>query len=476
VFLYTSGSFTGPLVDLDGDLAASTSQITIRGCTFTSGAPPTIRSAARLLSLNGVHTVNIDGCRFGGGDVLVEGKRGVTTDDFSNAVVFTNCFFAHADTAEIQNPGSAWSFTGCIFEACDDEPRAVRVTIAAGECLGLSFTGCWFGDDSDAENWIEWNGYGLSAVGNHISVNAAASTFVKLTAESFGVSITGNRTRGSGWLIDDDTAGTSEQIVVIGNHLESGVDIFKAGTIPDGALYHDFAGKLRVQGGDQFAIDGRLTTTAAILMTGIASGSNVLSSWASGASKANWKMSSNGVLTFGDGTSDPDTTLKRNGVGELYTTGDFRIGGKLIIDVPAGEAWFSTPAATTIGTAGVYVKAAGTTTLETTPAAVQFTMPSDNRLTYTGTETRKFRVTATCSVTSASDAQLLGFALAENGAVADKTTIQRHFVTGANEAAMTLHGLFELAENDYIELFVTNETDTNAVTVERGDLSVVAYT
>lgn len=476
VFLYSSGSFTGPLVDLDGDLAASTSQITIRGCTFTSATPPTIRSAARLLSLNGVHTVNIDSCRFGGADVLVEGKRGVTTDDFSNAVVFTNCFFAHADTAEIQNPGSAWSFTGCIFEACDDEPRAVRVTLAAGACRALSFTGCWFGDDSVAGDWIEWNGEGFAAAGNIVSVDNINTSFVKLTAQSYGVTITGTRTRGGGWLVDDTTVGTSEQVVVIGNHIELGVDIFKGGTVPDGALYHDYFGVLRVHGDNQFKIDGKLTTSDQIVLTGVAAGSAVLQSWASGASKANWQFQAGGTFWWGNGTDDVDTVLKRNGVAELYTTGDFRVGGKLIIDVPAGEAWFSTPAATTIGTAGVYVKAAGTTTLETTPAAVQFTMPSSNRLTYSGTETRKVKVTFTFSATTAGTNDLLGFALAKNGTVADKTIIQRYVSTGTDEGAGAIHGLFELDEDDYIEVFVTNVDATDTVTIERGNLTAVAYT
>lgn len=144
--------------------------------------------------------------------------------------------------------------------------------------------------------------------------------------------------------------------------------------------------------------------------------------------------------------------------------------------VACGELWFSTPAATTITVKSTYYKAAGTTTLETTPAAADFTMPSDNRLTYSGTDTRKFWVSFTFSAKCGGTNQLLGFALAQGGTVADKTKIQRQVSTGADEGAGAVHGLFELATNGYIELWVTNETSTNTVTIQHGDLSIVAIT
>ena len=144
--------------------------------------------------------------------------------------------------------------------------------------------------------------------------------------------------------------------------------------------------------------------------------------------------------------------------------------------VAVGEYWFSTPAATTIGVATTFVKAAGTTTLETTPAAVDFTMPASNRLLYGGTDTRKFYVTFHFSATTAGTNDNLGFALAENGTVSDKTKIKRYVSTGADEGAGAVHGLFELATGDYIEVFVTNHDDTATVTIEHGNLTIVAIT
>ena len=139
-----------------------------------------------------------------------------------------------------------------------------------------------------------------------------------------------------------------------------------------------------------------------------------------------------------------------------------------------GEIYFSTAVETVIAGIGTYVKALGTTTFVTDPAPVQFTMPSNNRLTYTGTVTKKFWVSCTFSATSASNIQLLGFDLAKNGTiVADKATIQRKVGTGTDEGAGAVHGLFSLSTDDYIELWVANETSTGNLTIKHGNLSVV---
>ena len=141
---------------------------------------------------------------------------------------------------------------------------------------------------------------------------------------------------------------------------------------------------------------------------------------------------------------------------------------------PVGELWFSSAVETIIGSSGVFVKALGTTTLETDPAAVEFTMPTDNRLTHTGTDTRTYWVSCTFSAIGAGTNQLLAFALAQDGAVSDKTIVQRQVGTGSDEGAGSVHGLFTMTLNSYIELFVTNQTSAQNVTIQHGDLSIVA--
>ena len=145
-------------------------------------------------------------------------------------------------------------------------------------------------------------------------------------------------------------------------------------------------------------------------------------------------------------------------------------------DTPASaELYLSSAAETTITTGGVAVKAAGTTVLETTPAAVGFTMPSSNRLTYGGTETKKFLVVVTFSASSAAAAKMLGFHLAENGTVNAKTSIERYVGSANEKGAGGIQGLFEMATNDYVEMFVSNETtpaSSTNLTIEHMTMTV----
>ena len=121
------------------------------------------------------------------------------------------------------------------------------------------------------------------------------------------------------------------------------------------------------------------------------------------------------------------------------------------------------------------MKVAGTTTLETTPAAVGFTMPSNNRLTYGGTATKKFLVTATITVETAVSApnQLLGLHLAEGGTVNTHTTIERFVVTEQQKGALAIQGMFELATNEYVEVWISNETAGNNATVDWMTLTAI---
>ena len=140
---------------------------------------------------------------------------------------------------------------------------------------------------------------------------------------------------------------------------------------------------------------------------------------------------------------------------------------------PVGELWFSTPVETVIGSSSVFVKALGTTTLETDPAAIEFTH-TNNRLTYTGTGSRTMWVSCTFSAIGAGTNQLLAFALAQDGTVSDKTIVNRQVGTGTDEGAGSVHGLFTMTTNSYVELWVTNMTSAQNITINHGDMSIVS--
>lgn len=97
-----------------------------------------------------------------------------------------------------------------------------------------------------------------------------------------------------------------------------------------------------------------------------------------------------------------------------------------------------------------------------------FDMPADNRLRYIGTDTGKFKVAINFSAfESTASADVFLFEIYKNGAATGIATRQGLDGTTADEAqSVVLGGMLELATNDYIEVFVTNETDSDDVTIE----------
>ena len=160
-----------------------------------------------------------------------------------------------------------------------------------------------------------------------------------------------------------------------------------------------------------------------------------------------------------DGTGDAlrDAFDKTNdNFDELYT---FDYGG-------CGMSGNTT--ATTITVAGTYYKVSGTTTAN---SLMDFTA-SNNRLTYTGTSDKYFRVVVNpLSMISAGNNVIVACKIAKNGTVIGHP-MTRKIGTGADVGAGTVSFDVSLSTNDYVELFVTNETSTATVTIEDMYLSV----
>jgi hypothetical protein len=117
---------------------------------------------------------------------------------------------------------------------------------------------------------------------------------------------------------------------------------------------------------------------------------------------------------------------------------------------------------TDIVTQGVAIKIAGTTTAASINQ--RFTH-SNNRATYVGALTRAFKVSAVASVTSATANKQIGFYVAKNGAVLPDS--EMYVTTNANNRAesVAVQTIVSLATNDYIEIYVENDTDNTDVTV-----------
>lgn len=124
--------------------------------------------------------------------------------------------------------------------------------------------------------------------------------------------------------------------------------------------------------------------------------------------------------------------------------------------------------ATTIGVAGVAVKVAGTTTSGS--LTQKFSNAVTNRAEYTGAVTRTFQIDVLAAVTSGNN-KVIALYVAENGTTQPQSVGRATTNAGGRAESMASSGVFELVTNDYLEVWVANETDTTSVTVE--DLHVL---
>jgi len=119
-------------------------------------------------------------------------------------------------------------------------------------------------------------------------------------------------------------------------------------------------------------------------------------------------------------------------------------------------------APTTIATPGTYVKAAGTSQAGSSNHKVTV---ADNRLTYTGDIQRHFHIVATATLQSAANNVRLGVKVAKNGVPMDDSLVAALFKATGDEIPLACHADCQMVNGDYIEVFVTNETDPSNVTM-----------
>ena len=135
-----------------------------------------------------------------------------------------------------------------------------------------------------------------------------------------------------------------------------------------------------------------------------------------------------------------------------------------------GTIYISSKALTPIPGANAPVKALGTTT-----AANLFRFDNggaNNRLRYVGTKTKIFNISASLSLTSTSNNQVLSIYFAKNGSVLNSTRIQRKIGTGSDIGAASISGTVELATGDYIELWLANDLASRDSTIENLNLHI----
>lgn len=122
---------------------------------------------------------------------------------------------------------------------------------------------------------------------------------------------------------------------------------------------------------------------------------------------------------------------------------------------------------TVISSTNAPVKVLGATT---SSAITQKFTNTDNRATYIGSITRIFKVTACASCTSGNN-NIVGFYIAKNGVISTDSEIYTTTSGTGKSENVSIQTLISLSENDYIEIWVENNSSITNVLVS--DLSVI---
>ena len=140
--------------------------------------------------------------------------------------------------------------------------------------------------------------------------------------------------------------------------------------------------------------------------------------------------------------------------------------------IPFAHEYMSTPAATTITTKDLAVKVAGTFASDST---CMFTT-TGNRLTYTGAHTTQFKIDVSIGFETAAANKKFEFFVSRNDATfSSKGIVVSHTLpTATDNMTASISTIYGLTQNQYLEVWVANLTDTTNLTVNNCSMTCVA--
>jgi hypothetical protein len=138
-------------------------------------------------------------------------------------------------------------------------------------------------------------------------------------------------------------------------------------------------------------------------------------------------------------------------------------------DVAAGNIFISSVVATTFTSSNTPVKIKGTTTAEN---LFRVTSPNNNRLTYTGAKTRRFEVICSLSLIAAGNNKTFSVYIYKNGVKVPESKQYMRFSSQVDRGSLTISCTELLSPNDYLEVWVENNSDNSTVTIESLNLAI----
>jgi len=315
---YSSGSFTGKLLDLGGGATRDGSLHKLRNMLIRPAS--TLDSHAALVYLDKSTSIDFDSCVLIGSKALY-GKA--SSGSYSNRVTVRGGYIQGRTVEPIWNPGMTWRFDGVTFEPLTSGLAGAANHDAGVWSDGISFAGCYFGDDSitTAGAWITYTGASCEVSGGSIlSVQATGSSMVKPNGTNDGpVSIQGCSTHVAtlGYLIDLSAATTPKSVWIEGNSYSNIPTLSVNGVVPGGSSVRaPWAGMVDYTTGTTIRSHYGDVAGRAI------DGYRVL-----GDAQSRLIIASDGKMTWGSGAAVGDCALARTAAGTLKLTGKALIGG-----------------------------------------------------------------------------------------------------------------------------------------------------
>ncbi|HXU26744.1 MAG TPA: hypothetical protein VN698_05885 [Bacteroidia bacterium] len=138
-------------------------------------------------------------------------------------------------------------------------------------------------------------------------------------------------------------------------------------------------------------------------------------------------------------------------------------------DVSSGNIYISSSATTNFPSANTPTKIAGTTT---SASLFRVTSPTNNRLTYTGTKTRRFLVICSLCIISGGNGKNYSFYVTKNGVKLSESEMSVKSNSSTDQTALAVSCTVSLAPNDYIEIWGENNIDNTDIVVTNMNLAI----
>ena len=102
-------------------------------------------------------------------------------------------------------------------------------------------------------------------------------------------------------------------------------------------------------------------------------------------------------------------------------------------------------------------------------------LPLNNRIRYIGTISKHFAIDCAVSTIAVGNNKAMEYQLFKNGTPLSETLMSRAHGTGSEAGSLSLTTNVHLDPGDYIELFVSNETDDTNLTIINGTINFVGF-